>query len=187
MSDPDFISASVLAGHQVSADTERAWAAGFFDGEGWIGVSSAKNGHTYLKIAVVQTELSTLERFNRIVGGAGRIYERTKYQPAHWSPSWVLQINTQGGVIYAVNIIWPYLSGPKCQQISAAFGKRATYRSSWPAAFKLPQQRLSDDDVREIRQLRTSGMSRKDVATKFGVHVSSVSCIMNGTLRGNVI
>lgn len=176
-----------MIGHELPTNTERAWAAGFFDGEGWIGAHSASNGHTYLKLAVVQTELTTLDRFNVIVGSAGRIYSRTKYQPAHWSPSWVLQINTQGGVIYAVNVMWPYLSGPKCQQITAAFGKRAEYRKGWPAEFKLPQQRLSEDDVREIRRLCVEGMRRADIAEKFGIHVTSVSHIKSGKLRGDVV
>lgn len=189
MSDPDFIDGSVFADRQLPPETERAWAAGFFDGEGWIGTQTGgKSGrHTYLKMAVVQTELTTLERFNLTIGGFGRIYERTKFNPSHWSPSWALQINSQGGVIYAVNILWPYLSEPKRAQVAASFAKRADYRASWPAQFKLPQQRLSEDDVRAIRRLCADGVRRGEIAAQFGIHVTSVSHIKSGKLRGEVV
>lgn len=176
------------AGQELPSETERAWAAGFFDGEGWIGSRRTKD-YTYLKIAVTQTgTTSTLERFNAAIGGVGKIYARSTNHPGNWTPGWSLQVNRIGSVVFAVNLLWPYLSEPKREQTTAAFATRAAYRASWPAEFALPQQRLSDDNVREILSLCADGVTRRaDIAAKFGICISTVYRIQSGKIRRDLI
>jgi hypothetical protein len=49
-----------------------AWAAGFFDGEGHASISRKGNGAKFY-LAVSQTDLKILERFQDAVGGIGHI------------------------------------------------------------------------------------------------------------------
>jgi hypothetical protein len=187
MSDPEFIDMSPYADRPLPPEIERAWAAGFFDGEGWIGSHKTKD-YTYLKMAVVQTGSTvTLERFNAAIGGVGSIYERSRRVPEHWSPGWSLQVNAIDRVVFAVNLIWPWLSQPKRDQAIAAFATRAAYRATWRADFKLPQQRLTDDQVREIRVLCANGARKREVAEMFGIDVSNVYRIVKRQFRSNVV
>lgn len=187
MSDPDFIDMTPYLDRVLPSDTERAWAAGFFDGEGWIGSHKTKD-YTYLKLAVVQTGSTvTLERFNAAIGGTGRLYERSTRVPENWAKGWVLQVNAIGRVVYAVNLLWPWLCQPKRDQTIAAFAKRAEYRSTWPADFDLPQQKLTDDDVRKIRKLYGDGVPRPTLAKDFNVDLSTIHRIGKRHTRANVI
>lgn len=47
---------------------ELAWAAGLFEGEGWISDNSG-----YAMLGLETTDMDTLERFHAAVGGLGRI------------------------------------------------------------------------------------------------------------------
>lgn len=180
MEQPSFIDPSIYAHLPIPPDTERAWAAGFFDGEGWFGINAKK----YLRLAVVQTEMTTLERFQSATGGHGTIYERSKNQPAHWSKGWCYQVNALGDVTHAVNLIWEYLCQPKRDQIAAAYEKRVAYRATWPAAFPLPQQRLSDDQVRQIQVLLAEGtLTQGQIGALFGVTNWAISKIKIGKRR----
>jgi hypothetical protein len=186
MSGVDFIDPERYRDIPAPPDVERAWAAGFFDGEGWIGAQRVKNAY-YLRLVVVQTETTTLERFQAATGGHGKIYPRSRNQPTHWSPGWCFQVNALGDLTYAVNLLWPYLSGPKRLQIEAAFAKRAAYRESWPAEFPLPQQKISDEAVRGIRAaLAEGGQTQRAIAAEFGISDYHVSKIKHGKRRRSV-
>lgn len=187
MSDPDFIDLAPYADRALPTDTERAWAAGFFDGEGWIGSHKTKD-YTYLKMAVVQTGSTVaLERFNAAIGGVGKIYARSRNHPANWTPGWALQVNVIDRVVFAVNLLWPWLCEPKRIQTIEAFARRKAYRDTWSAEFKLPQQRLTDEQVREIRKLYDDqGIGRTAIARKYGVDVSGIYKIGKRQSRANV-
>lgn len=75
---------------------ELAWAAGFFDGEGWSGLLRAPKGKNYARMAIHQVHLPSLERFQRAMLGLGRIggpYDHNagkskliyKWQASSWS------------------------------------------------------------------------------------------------------
>jgi len=48
---------------------------------------------------------------------------------------------------------------------------------------KLPQTKLTDEQVREIRTLHASGVSQKDLVARFGVTKGHMSGIVNGRER----
>lgn len=62
---------------------ERAWAAGFFDGEGCFNIVKRKSGfRPTLQLAVSQSgSVEELERFQKAVGDVGKIYG--PYQPSN--------------------------------------------------------------------------------------------------------
>jgi hypothetical protein len=186
MTQPDFIDLIPYADMALPPDTERAWAAGFFDGEGWIGSNHAK-GYTYVKMAVVQTgSRITLDRFNAAIGGVGQIYERSKNTPSNWADGWTLQVNAIERVVFAVNMIWPWLSQPKRDQAVAAFEKRSAYRSQWSTELKRRNQRLTPENVRELRRRFAAKESRTSIAAAFGVDLSTVYRVASGKMHGGV-
>jgi hypothetical protein len=187
MADPEFIDMSPYADADLPSDTERAWAAGFFDGEGWIGANKAK-GYTYLKMAVVQTGSTiTLDRFNAAIGGVGSIYERSRNVPDNWTKGWVLQVNAINRVVFAVNLLWPWLSQPKRDQTTAAFANRATYRATWSPDFRFARQQITDEQVRGIRRaIAEGGRTQTAIAKEYGVTPAYITNIKMGRTRSKV-
>lgn len=84
-----------------STETELAWAAGFFDGEGWTTVSGR-----YVQIGVTQVEQQPLERFLKAVGWGSISRSR---RTAAWRVS-------GEGAYRVIEALWPYLSDPKREQ-----------------------------------------------------------------------
>lgn len=90
----------------MSPDTELAWAAGFFDGEGWFSVP--ERGQS-LEMGVGQKLRPTLERFRAAVG-VGQLYSERKGTFSSWRATNVAdQYRT-------IRLIWPYMSEPKREQ-----------------------------------------------------------------------
>lgn len=93
-------------------DTELAWAAGFFDGEGSTSQAKSTNGRFYskAKLTVPQKHRECLDRFRKAVG-TGIIYGPLKdYNIYHFS------IQNAKGVDTVLTKLWPYLSEVKRQQ-----------------------------------------------------------------------
>lgn len=56
-----------------ATDTENAWAAGFFDGEGCVSIRVDNKNHTSLTIIIAQKDLRPLQRFHTIVRTTAKI------------------------------------------------------------------------------------------------------------------
>lgn len=76
--------------------TDLAWAAGFFDGEGCVGINRlSKNGYTYysFRLKVAQADKATLDHFAEVVGVPekvvksvrSRVYKGSKIQEVYWT------------------------------------------------------------------------------------------------------
>lgn len=161
----------------IPSATERAWAAGFFDGEGTAGATYGK----YLYLTVSQTETTTLERFRRAVGGIGGIYAiSTKGRPANWKQGNYWRSGKFEEVQIAICLLWEFLSQPKRDQIAAAVGRRRAFRAQWPPGFH-PGQRVSDALMLQIRAALDSGTrTQKQIAQEFGIAQTTVSQIHLG-------
>jgi hypothetical protein len=73
---------------------------------------------------------------------------------------------------------------PKRDQISAAYAKRAAYRSTWREDFPLPQQKISDDEVAAIlAAIQRGDQTQRAIAADFGVSEYLVSKIKHGKRR----
>ena len=117
-------------------ETELAWAAGFFDGEG----TTAHAGGRRVVARIVQatdqpsSAPQTLERFKRAVG-VGRVrWARSKDERR--KEQWVYAAERRSDVELMFSQLWPYLSNPKRDQANRAFEKADAYdgpgRGSYP-------------------------------------------------------
>lgn len=97
---------------------ELAWAAGLFDGEGYIGCHQRKlpsgRGNARIALTVVQWhDADVIVRFHAAIGGLGRRSQRRRERGAI---EYRLGIQTFEAVQAAVALLWPWLSGPKRAQ-----------------------------------------------------------------------
>ena len=107
----------------MATETEKAWAAGFFDGEGSTSITryTPKNQHkqsTVLTVSIKQVHPEVLERFKAAVGGEGVIngpYQRNDHQPY-----WMYRASGVDRVQGIINAIWPYLGSVKRDQAQRA-------------------------------------------------------------------
>ena len=101
----------------VSVESELAWAAGFFDGEGSTSILKAqRDKYTYIRMSVNQKYPECLERFQRIIG-YGKIYKAKKRDIYSWD------CYRQDQVLLAFAKTEPYLSSIKVKQFYAALEK----------------------------------------------------------------
>src|SRR5687768_15230957 len=98
---------------------ELAWAAGFFDGEGW----AAKNKTRGVQSRINQSDdggvPEVLVRFQRVVG-CGRIHgpvrEEGRLELFYWD------VSSRGDVETVANAMWPWLGDVKRVEFAAALG-----------------------------------------------------------------
>lgn len=112
---------------------ERAWAAGFFDGEGSVSTSvrvyNSKLGPiNRTPIACSMAQLldgqTILERFRSAVGSLGKVQENVP-EGKKYNRIWVWNANAFGELQTVAGVLWPYLSTPKKAQFSKAILKYA--------------------------------------------------------------
>ena len=117
----------------IQSDANLGWAAGLFDGEGWVGLVRQKNGGyrgapRYLIYAeVVNTHLPTIERFAAIVGVPSHVYAcRNQSKGAHYKPlwSWKATARLAEGVL---RLLMPHLT-TKREQAEIVVATRAHLR-----------------------------------------------------------
>lgn len=112
------------ADHDYDAQIERAWAAGFFDGEGYIAFRYASTGkgrwYRRIEIQVTQCDPFVLERFARAVG-VGRVYGPYEAgRKANHSPQWKYQIAGGPTVKSVIDQLKDFLSPVKLEQARVA-------------------------------------------------------------------
>lgn len=127
------------------------------------------------------------------VAGA-RGYGRVHFEGKHWTPArlaWTLRYGPIKGGLYVCHTC----DTPMCYEPlhlflgtqadnlrdSVAKGRRRSR-----AGLMNPNGRLSDDDVREIRRLRTGGVPTKEVASRFGVTAAAIWEVTSGRNHRNV-
>jgi hypothetical protein len=104
--------------------TELAWAAGFFDGEGTITAFIDKAGKNYkysvIKLQVRQVDKRPLERFIKAVGIKNNWIYGPYTRPGVGQRIYTIQFATFERVQACVAILWKYLSEPKKEQYKRA-------------------------------------------------------------------
>lgn len=130
----------------MTATTEVAWAAGFFDGEGTTHIAEirrTRNGRAYgpylqLFVSVDQADEATLERLTTALG-LGRIYARpTRADRLGTKPMfrWMTSDRESGQAVIAM--LWPFLSVPKRVQAANCL-RRINKRPACVAAHAGPR------------------------------------------------
>jgi hypothetical protein len=113
---------------------ELAWAAGFFDGEGTLSYAQKAR---FVTVRVAQTERKILERFQRAVGGVGKIYG--PYVQRHkdrWErkPQYAFQSGRSEHVQAVVAFLWFKLGEVKRAQAARVLQARSnTCRRGHPS------------------------------------------------------
>lgn len=99
------------------SDTEIAWAAGFYDGEGCTSNSTASGRYRYLSLQISQAEPTTLHRFWEAVGQIGKVYGPyvREDRPGHHRRHWRYQAHNRDALA-VIELLLPYLSEPKREQ-----------------------------------------------------------------------
>lgn len=115
-------------------DTERAWAAGFFDGEGSVARTVSRNGRpTVPRVSITQAgppdaPPETLLRFATAVGVSGRLYGPTFIE--NRKPRYVWAAGKYADVLVIRDALWPWLSTVKrdvfTERLTEYEEKRAT-------------------------------------------------------------
>ena len=113
---------------------ERAWAAGFFDGEGWAGAAAQRDRetrqpHARVNQAGVDGVPETLLRFQRALGGLGRIGGPDLV--AGRRPIYRWEISSRSDVHTLFELVAPWLGSVKLDQLAIALGEAAQSSATW--------------------------------------------------------
>lgn len=151
-----------------------AWLAGFYEGEGSITRTTNVCGRRIpeYNLSIGQVNREPLDRIVELFG-VGRIYgpyTLNRKQPFHQ-----YRTNSFKDTQVLVCAMWPFLSKRRKKDWTDAAKKYFSY----------PKKiRLNEDDVRYIR---SSKLSNKDLATKFRLHPKYISKVRNKDVWINII
>ncbi len=108
----------------VCVESEFAWCAGFFDGEGSTTILKAqRDKYAYVRMNLPQKDRRVLDKFHSIMK-VGNIY-KAKTREMH-----SLDIYKRQDVEDTLNKMWPYLSETKKEQAIKAFNGVDNHNSS---------------------------------------------------------
>lgn len=109
-------------------DSEIAWAAGLFEGEGSISWFKLKNRADSIKVAVTisMTDEDVIYRFANIMG-FGKVKGPYQPQPTSRKVRWVWEVQNFKDCLKAINLLYPYL-GVRRQAKADEFIKIVTER-----------------------------------------------------------
>lgn len=133
---------SLYVSDSLGSDTERAWAAGFFDGEGWIVFSHDKrpNRRPGLAVGVSQVDDRPMLRFKAATGHLGRI--TVEKLPKGPNRKVIYRLNAPNSAgLFLLNAIWPWLSDPKKEQFFRVLGKIGRGRYPGPSTYEHERRR----------------------------------------------
>ncbi len=108
-----------------SPELDRAWAAGFFDGEGSLWLMKDRRWPNWRGVAMELAQASrggvpeTLERFHAIVGVGAINGPRTLRNPWTRLPQYRWQVSGRRKATLVIRLLWPWLSDVKRSQIRA--------------------------------------------------------------------
>jgi hypothetical protein len=116
------------------AEIDRAWAAGFYEGEG--SISACGGGRLILSIG--QTEREPLDRFERAMPSGAISGPKRQTSPLSRKPFFQFQANGEGAM-NCIRILWPNLSRRRQTQALRALtrwmfrtvGTRHPRRTAW--------------------------------------------------------
>jgi len=139
---------------------EIAWAAGFFDGDGWIGIYRPKRAVKYpsqalphLQLTFTQADRQVLDRFRNAVG-VGKVYGPYGPYKQPRSPMWVYRAEwLQAQAVAAM--LWKFLSPVKRRQTAEAL--RAHHEVHRKGQRKIPRLRTHCGAGHELTPENTRG------------------------------
>lgn len=91
----------------MNTNYEQAWAAGLFEGEGWITMRNQDIPSAQMGLA--STDKDTVERFHSAIGGLGGVFTRNYQNPNH-KLQWVWQSGKFEHIQAIISLLWPGLN-----------------------------------------------------------------------------
>lgn len=163
---------------------ELAWAAGFFDGEGYVGIVAHNvqrrkgiSNYKRVTLTIVQTDRRVLDRFATIL--PTRLSVRGPYNlKGNRNPTWQLAGNGLSTVQQVLCLLWTWLSPVKRLQFAEVVKQFCAYTLTKATTRRRGHQVLCEADVRSIR---ASEASHKSLSAHYGVGVNAIRRIRNGT------
>ena len=147
-----------IMGHSISHAVNLAWAAGFLDGEAYLGLvlyrglDRSRPGYR-LNLSVTQNHKKTLKDLLAIVGRGGRIY-KVKRQPTHKRQVWVLQFWGRHALA-VIRKVLPYLrrKGARGETCLRAWTECKMDRHSGPNGWPQALWRLRAAYYKKIKEM----------------------------------
>lgn len=96
------------------AELDKAWLAGFLDGEGCFQVVFVNGKNIGVKISITHTSLSIIKYIHKLYGGDFTVKEYYKTTHPNWKPSVYYRISCKGAMKMLIDI-YPYLKLKKPQ------------------------------------------------------------------------
>jgi hypothetical protein len=119
----------------MPTDTEIAWAAGFFEGEGYFSAipRQLKDGpRLYPFVGINNTDYEMLARFHEIVG-VGRIETRSvAYSPFNAKPQWRWIAGKRHEAEHILQLFTPWLSTKRKARAAELFDNRGNLKTPHP-------------------------------------------------------
>jgi len=112
---------------------ELAWAAGLFDGEGWINIMHPSNrpGYQQLEVGLTQTDRQVLDRFKSAVGNLGSVYGPYGPRKLGWSSYFRWQTATFEKGQAVIAMLWNFLSPVKKAQATEVLLEMRRYYNGY--------------------------------------------------------
>ena len=131
---------------------ELAWAAGFFDGEGWVGFSGQQ-----ARLKVSQAHPVVIARFIEAIG-IGTLYKETRLTVAG-KTVWSVRFSSFTIVQHIAGLLWTWLSEVKRNQFKQTLLLAREPTKKWQKCMRLGH------DVRNEPTYKGDGKMHKDCHT----------------------
>jgi len=119
----------------MATECEIAWAAGFFEGEGYFSpnIRQLKDGpRVYPTMGLKNTDREMLERFHRIIG-VGIIrpaYIGSQKRRAHHKDAWRWRVTNRTDAEHVLRLLKPWLSPRRLARATEIFDDRGDLKST---------------------------------------------------------
>jgi hypothetical protein len=137
----------------MSRETDLAWAAGLFDGEGSTMFLATKDSERGITVKRIQIEIGQvlsnryiLDRFHSIVG-VGYIYVKNRTYRPNEKPFCSYKINKFEQIQYVICLLWKNLSPCKRNQAKHALSSFRNFRSQKISRQMDINKMINDEEV----------------------------------------
>lgn len=147
----------------MTTESELAWAAGFWDGEGCASGTQKCNTFSVFLRTVQHFTPECLHRFQESLGGRG--YVRGPYvKPETGNQYWTWTCSRQAEIVEVMDLLFPFLSSPKQDQYERVKARRDKSVSH------LPEGRINKPSKEELSSMYwDEGMNQRKIGERLGV------------------
>ena len=148
-------------------DADFYWLCGLFEGEGSF-MKGPPSCPQYPVLSIASTDEDVIQRVGALLAVA---YCPVRKRREHWKQSYCLRLHGRRAVELMLQMR-PYMSKRRQEQIDIAVASYEKRRDRGPS-------KLTDDQVRQIRQLLRDGRNMRDLAIMFRTSYTCINRIKN--------